>query len=256
MPSCSTALNPKNIKITFTEEDHKYVSVINGKTIEYISGTTFISKFFPEFDPTGAITRACARKRGLTVEAMRQEWRNKANESCIKGTFIHALCENILRNREYNDKSDTINRNLIEIAKKAANKLKLQTEILEPEKIVFNPELKVPIAGTIDILAKSKKDDTVLILDWKTNSKIETINEYNKYGFYPLEDIPAINLYEYAMQLSLYKYLLISGGYFPKDTKFKMALIHLSEKGSKIYPLNDYSDRIPKMIDVYSKENA
>ena len=39
MPHCSTARNPRGVEIVFTEEDHKYTSVINGKQINYVSGT-------------------------------------------------------------------------------------------------------------------------------------------------------------------------------------------------------------------------
>jgi len=39
MPSCSTAESPRGYTITFEEESHKYFSNINGKTIDYVSGT-------------------------------------------------------------------------------------------------------------------------------------------------------------------------------------------------------------------------
>lgn len=39
MPGTSKAKNPKGIEIIFTEADHKYKSVVNGKPIIYTSGT-------------------------------------------------------------------------------------------------------------------------------------------------------------------------------------------------------------------------
>ena len=60
MPSCSKAINPKGVQIVFTESNHKYESIVDNKRIDYVSGTGFVSMFFPEFDPTGKITERCA----------------------------------------------------------------------------------------------------------------------------------------------------------------------------------------------------
>ena len=48
MPQCSKQKNNNGIEIVFEEDTHKYYSIINNKTIDYISGTTFVSKFFPK----------------------------------------------------------------------------------------------------------------------------------------------------------------------------------------------------------------
>jgi len=39
MPSCSKAKNPRGVEIIFTEEDHKYKSIIDGQEVFYTSGT-------------------------------------------------------------------------------------------------------------------------------------------------------------------------------------------------------------------------
>ena len=72
MPGTSKAKSPSGIEIVFEELTHKYTSEVNGKLIEYTSGTTFIHKFIPEFDPTGVITERCAKKQGITVEELKK----------------------------------------------------------------------------------------------------------------------------------------------------------------------------------------
>jgi len=185
MPSCSKARNPRGIELTFTEADHKYVSVIDGKTIDYISVTTIIGKYFPPFDPTGEITKRCAVKEGITVEELQARWKQKSINSCKFGTRVHECCEDIelgreLRNKPLDEREEKTFPNAINMAKK----LKQTIDILGVEKLVFDDRLQ--IAGTIDLLGKSRKNDDYLIIDHKTNEKIEKDNSYNKFCLEPI----------------------------------------------------------------------
>jgi len=99
MPSCNSAKHPSGITIDFFEDDHRYSSIVGGKEIEYTSGTTFVHKFFPEFDPTGEILRRKAAKLGKTPEALKAEWDANRDASCIFGTKVHSVCEDTLLGR-------------------------------------------------------------------------------------------------------------------------------------------------------------
>ena len=129
-----------------------------------------------------------------------------------------------------------------------ANAFRTQLDVLAVEKIVFNPFLPRPIAGTIDLLARSRKNGDILILDWKTNKSIDKENKWNKFGLDPISDVPDLNLYHYGLQLSLYQYLLTLGKYVPAGSKFKRAIIHLTETGHEIIQLPDMTSRIKDMI--------
>jgi ATP-dependent exoDNAse (exonuclease V) beta subunit len=252
MPSCSKAKNPHGIEISFEEESHKYTSVINGKEIQYISGTTFIGKFFPEFDPTGIITKKCAAKRGLTVEALKAEWKEKADNSCKFGTKIHETCEDILLEQDFRNTAQNEREKFsMEVAKQVALKVKKRADVIGIEKIIFDEDLK--IAGTMDLFIKSKKDGKFWIIDWKTNEKIEIENKYRNFGLKPIEHIPGTNYGHYSMQLNLYEYILKKVGYVDKNEKIGKCLIHITDKGSKTYVLNDYQKEIQDMIDIYQK---
>jgi ATP-dependent exoDNAse (exonuclease V) beta subunit len=254
MPRCSNAKNPHGIEILFEEESHKYTSIINGKEINYISGTTFIGNFFPKFDPTGEITKKCAQKRGITVESLKAQWKEKSDNSCKFGTKIHETCEDILlnnalRNEPFNERE----RLSMEVAKKAASKILEKCSILGIEKIIFDETLK--IAGTMDLFVKSKKDGKLWIIDWKTNEKIETENIYNNYGLYPIKHIPSTNYGHYDMQLNLYEFILKKVGYVDKCENIGKCLIHITDKGSKTYLIDTHQKEISDMINIYTKEN-
>ena len=70
--------------------------------------------------------------------------------------------------------------NAVKSAKALYNKL----DIVGVEKIVFSPYLK--IAGTIDLLAKSKKDGSYVIVDHKTNKSIDIEDKWNKFALPPI----------------------------------------------------------------------
>ena len=130
-------------------------------------------------------------------------------------------------------------------AKAFATKFKNELDILGVEQIVFDHRLK--LAGTIDLLARSKKDGSILVLDWKTNSEIKRENSFEKCLF-PIDHLDNCNFYHYALQLSLYQFLLTYGGYYPKDTKFKRALIHINTEGAEVIQVPDLTSEIKDMI--------
>ena len=75
------------------------------------------------------------------------------------------------------------------------------------ELIVYSTELR--IAGTVDILAKDNNTCQYELIDWKTSKKIETVSYGYKMGTHDVtKNVMDCNFYHYALQLSLYRYLL------------------------------------------------
>lgn len=249
MPGCSKAKHPSGCEITFTEDDHRYSSTLNGREIEYVSGTTFVHGFFPEFDPDGKILERCALKEGITPAELKKRWDKKRDDSCTYGTRCHMCCEDILLGNKFrNEPSGEKEILTFKTIKDIVPKMKQRLDVLGVERIVFNPFLPTPIAGTIDFLARSRKDGTVWILDWKTNEKIDVENRWNKFAKDPISHIPDINFYHYSLQLSLYQYLLTFGKYFPKNTVYKRAIVHLTPSGHEIHQLPDLTNEIKDML--------
>lgn len=198
MPGTSKAKNPKGYEVEFFEHTHKYVTVIDGHEVKYTSGTAFAKPFFKEFDPTGEITKRCAAKEGVTVEEIKAKWAAKAANSCRLGTRTHELIEDILLGRPTrHTPADEEEAQRFKHASAIARKLKDRLEIVGVELIVFDVELA--LAGTIDLLGKSKRDGTYVIIDHKTNADLQLDNKFNSFALPPIEHIPDTAFGHYQM---------------------------------------------------------
>lgn len=254
MPGSSKAKHPNGYTIEFFEDSHKYVSIIDDQEITYVSGTQFLHKFFPPFDADGEIARRCAAKEGCTVEEIREKWAKAGREASTLGTKVHECCEDIElgRNELRNVPSCMKEKKMIEHATKMAKKFYNGLDILGVEKIVFSPSLK--IAGTIDLFARSRKDGSYLIIDWKTNKSIDIEDKWNKFAFSPIEHLHDTNYVHYSGQLNLYQYILKRERYVPKDAIFKMYLCHVTEEDAKLIEVHDMQSEIKDMVISYLTE--
>lgn len=250
MPASSKAKHPKGYTIEFFEDTHQYLSTIDGREISYVSGTQFISMFFAPFDKDGKIAEKCAAREGCTVEEIKERWAKAGQEASTLGTKIHECCEDIelgksdkeLRNSPDNPREERMMANAINMAKKFYAGL----DILGVEKIVFSPALTV--AGTIDLLARSKKDGSYCIIDHKTNKTIDLEDRWNKFALPPIAHVHDTNFYHYGCQLNLYQYILRREGYVPRDAKFKMFLNHITEEKATLIEIPDMQLEIRDMF--------
>lgn len=245
MPGTSTSTNPRGVQITFTERTHKYESIVNNKKLVYVSGTGFVHSFVPEFDEDG-ISKRVAEKQGKTQKEILDEWHKKRDESCYFGTKVHEIAEDTLKGMPYRNSPQDLREEIVfNKAKAYAQKFKDSMDILGIEQIVFDERLR--LAGTIDLLMRSKKDGSIVIADWKTNSEIKTENKFEN-CLDPIAHLPNANYYHYCLQLNLYQFLLTYSGYYSKNTQFKRILIHLNEETTKVYQLPDMQTEIRDML--------
>ena len=249
MPACSTAIHPAGWTITFTEEDHSYRSVIGGREISYVSGTQFLGRYFPPFDPTGEITRRCALREGVTEEEMKDRWAAKGRESCRLGTRMHETVEDrLLARPRRNSPEDETERRRFEQAEGIAERIRARTDVVGVEKIVFSPALG--IAGTVDALVRSRKDGTYCIVDHKSNAKIEEKddNPYGKFCLAPIRHVPDTSFWHYALQLNLYEYLLRREKYVPAGARFRLFLNHVTAERARLIELPDMQTEVRELL--------
>lgn len=250
MPGTSKAKNPKGFSIEFFEETHKYLTMVGNKEVQYTSGTAFSHPFFPEFDPTGEITKRCALREGLTVEQVKAKWKAKGDESCRLGTRTHETCEDVFHNQTFrNQPEDEEERRRFHNAISMSKKIKERVDIVGIEMIVFDVDLA--LAGTIDFFGRSKKDGTYVIIDHKTNKDLGIDNKYKKFAFDPISHIPDTGFGHYLCQLNLYQYLLKYGQYVPKDAKFKMYLNHITPETAELIEVPNDQEAIKDMMIEY-----
>jgi ATP-dependent exoDNAse (exonuclease V) beta subunit len=179
-------------KVCFNPETHTYH--FGDKKLPGV--TSYISQFKNKFD-SDLIADKYAKKHRLDKDEVLRQWKEKGDISLKNGTACHSIFENyILHNKiELLGVSDKE-----KVAVKFIND-KFERGLLIPvdaEIVVYNDVL----ASQIDCIAKNKKGE-YFILDWKTNSKIET-NSWSKYMLKEYSHLPDCSYYHYSLQLHLY----------------------------------------------------
>jgi len=186
--------------IRLERESHKYILSTN-PDLEFISVTTFISQFFEKFEAEKIAKKLVAvspKYMEMSVEEVLEMWRESANH----GTIVHEELEDHILNQTVLKEPKAIQ------GMNWLNKYKMNSEFdVYPEVIIFSEELK--ISGTIDLLLFDKNNNQYIIMDWKTSKKIDTKSYKNKRGILPASaNIEDSKFNHYALQLSLYRYLL------------------------------------------------
>ena len=251
MPATSTATNPKGVTITFTEADHKYVTP---DIDDFISSSTIVHHFFEPFDMIGTANRI-AGKRGTTPEALLQEWEDNKNRACDFGTRTHENCEYQFANRlqDIHTPRNEKEQNTFSVAWDAVAMLQSKYTLIGCELIVFSERFR--LAGTIDLLMYDPVEDTYWILDWKTNKQIDFKDRYGKLGKNPIQYLSDCNGTHYALQLSIYEFIMRHEGYLSDKSKIKRAIIHLKEDKPYWHELPDMSKEVALMIMFYNSRD-
>ena len=227
MQAIRTATHPKGFQIHFDPEPHHYH--VDGERL--MSVTTVIQKWFPQFDAEAVAKKKAAREGG-SYEAFMAEWSRKRDEAAGFGTKAHLMAELILQEKDeraadHLAESEREKTYLLAI-KQSLARIALGYEIIESEKIVFSPHYK--IAGTIDLLMRSKATGEYVVGDWKTNREIKYAAFRQEKGHGPCSRLANCNFSHYSLQTSAYAELLTSEGYLPSGKAVRGVLLHLHEK--------------------------
>ena len=182
------------------------------------------------------IAERYAEKNGMPVADVKAMWDTRKNVAAAMGTQVHAYMENLWKRKHYQpDKPvgdyEIVRQNGLE----AYRCLSRRFVPIRNEFIVYKPEWA--LCGTIDFLCYDRGNDCLAILDWKTNNKIESKNDYQT-CIGPLNGLPDCNYTHYSAQLSTYKLLI------ERMTNLKvgeLALVHLKRDGWEYIPCMDLS---------------
>ena len=189
-----------NNKIKIDESCHKYI-LEGHEEIKFTSVTTCISEFFEKFDKYKVaykLVTTIPKYKGRTVEDLINEW----DEAAKYGTAVHKEIEDYIKVKKIPE-TDRANAGIDWLNKY----LQKSDYELFTEVIVYSEVLK--IAGTIDLLLFDKISKKYSILDWKTSKAIKTDSYKLKTGNKPeTADLLDCKFNHYALQLSLYRYLL------------------------------------------------
>lgn len=202
--------------ISFDEMSHTYK--VGGSVLQSV--TNIVENCFPKFD-ADLHAKNTAAKMGITPAEVIAMWEQKGKESREKGTAMHQKIE------KYYQGEDSWDDDSYKLFKIFAEKVKL--EPYRTEWAVYDTEYN--IAGTIDFVDYQNGEYT--IYDWKRSDKIIAngmpvkVSKYQEKGLYPLEHLENCAYYHYALQLSLYKFIL-EKNYDIKVSDLRLGIFHPS----------------------------
>ena len=193
----------------FFESDHHYE--YKGKRVG-MSVTRLIEEYTNEFDAE-TIAEKVAIKENKSVQEVLDEWEYKNKFACEKGSTCHEFAQHLWNGNEYEialfDNSNEFIEATGKIRRQALKfKLEYQDRLdhLADEFVIGSEEYD--IASAIDHLFINKLTGGLVLVDYKTNSDIHKNERYAKNMKVPLSHLKDTTLNHYAIQLSIYKYIV------------------------------------------------
>jgi len=240
--------HPRDERITFDEETHKYT--IDGSRYD-ISCTGFVHSFFGHFDADLIIKKMMGsskwkpggdsyeKYKGLTPQGIKDLWAASGAEASGAGTRMHLDVEHYYNASPIgNLAGDSWEANPSPewdyfMAYERRWRIPQGFVPYRTEWLVFNDEIR--LAGSIDMVYL-KPDGTFAIYDWKRSKEIKTENKYQK-GLGPLCHLDDCNYWHYSLQLNNYRCIL-EKFYGFKVTELALVILHPNNKSFQIIKLN------------------
>jgi hypothetical protein len=218
--------------VTFQAENHKYQSLDPDDRIEWTSVTSFVAMFKQKFDPVSQSIKSSQNKRstwyGMDPKEIQAHWTSETDRAITAGSWYHYQRESDLMS------IDTLQRQGINIpiikpiwegtVKRAP--VQRLTEGIYPEHFVYLKSAGV--CGQSDRVEVIK--DTIDIIDYKTNKEIKLTSFVNWEGKSvkmsgPCSHLDDCNFNHYALQLSIYMYIILKHN--PRYKPGKLMLHHV-----------------------------
>jgi hypothetical protein len=246
--------------IKFNADNHSYTS-IDGEAIDWISVTTLVSHFKKPFDAKKVAEKVSKSKKskwsGIDPNTIQQIWSNEADRSILLGTWYHNqreidLCSLASLERE-GVTVPVFKPSEVTQGVKIAPSQKLEPGVY-PEHMVYLRS--VGICGQSDLV--EVVNGKVNIIDYKTNKEIKKESYTNWEGqsekmLPPVDSLDDCNFYHYALQLSIYMYIILKHN--PKLKPGRIFIHHISfeieaedDWGYPIIKKDDNGDPILKEV--------
>ena len=202
--------------LRFTPQDHSYTSISQEDNTKWISVTSFISNFKQPFDADRIAEKSSKSKKskwyGMTPEEIKQAWTNEALRATTLGTWYHNCRESdicSLETMERHGSTVPIFKPIEIDGTKFSPNQKL-TDGVYPEHMVYLKS--AGLCGQSDLVEVIGGE--VHITDYKTNKEIKTEGFTNWEGITtkmnsPVSHLDDCNVNHYALQLSLYMYIIL-----------------------------------------------
>lgn len=204
---CLKKLNEAFGDFKFFAEDHHYE--YKGERVG-ISVTTFYSQYEQEFDTEGQAERS-AKKEGKTKQEILDEWKKKNDISCRKGSACHEYVQSlwnksIWAQRVEDDDITSLIYSIIPECDLFYKDFQDKLEHVADEYVIGSAEYD--IASCVDHLFIEKETGDLVMVDYKTNTDIHKYEDRKGYMKPPLNHLKDTTINHYALQVSIYKYII------------------------------------------------
>ena len=225
--------------LKFDELAHSYT--VDGVPLISVTQLVSTTAFFDK----ERIAAKKAEELNIPVRDVLLAWDKKGEYARDMGHEMHSYIENLWQGRKYQFKQNNKFIDLfleldllVEQYTSFYNSAKKLMSLIAAENFVYDKDYK--IAGTFDGLFYNKLNNCVDIWDWKTSGKIEKCNHFGK-KLIGLEHLDECNFNEYALQLSLYKYII------EKNTDIKIKYLNICQISKNNNRYNAF--RVPYLKD-------
>ena len=191
-------IHPRDARIHFDAASHTYTLACQ----VFKSVTRVVEQCFEQFDADYWAERK-APSMGMPPEQLKAEWARKGEEARNLGSQMHAKIEHYYLGQPLDYPTDTD-------ALFARFTAQHRLCPYRTEWAIYDEDSRV--AGMLDFL--DYQDGVFTIYDWKRSNKIviggtpETNNRWGKTAFAPIAHVPDTTYWHYALQLSIYRYIL------------------------------------------------
>lgn len=194
--------HPRDGALSFDEASHTYT--VDGRV--YDSVTTLVEECFEPFDAEYWAGRKATP--GHTKEMILREWAAKGEAARNLGTLMHERIESYYLGKPV--QPEWMADPTFRIFAAFATDIRLCP--YRTEWRIYHEESRM--AGTLDFLAL-RSDRQLEIWDWKRSTKVVDSlgraidhSPYGKCGLEPVVHLPDTTYYHYALQVSVYRYIL------------------------------------------------
>lgn len=245
MPACTTSTH-NGVTIKFTESDHSYV---DNYGTSYTSVTSLLKRHFEPFDDI-AVSEKMERAGKGKAEELRARWDKTRDHACRYGTRVHETAEAVLQLQKppHAPESDKERKAMKYVWEYCKDQLLAKTEVIGCEILVFSHIWE--IAGTIDLAVRTKSG-RVMLLDWKTNRKIDRSGFRGRMAMPPINHLPDCEFTKYALQLATYERILRKEGYIDDDADVSRAILYVNpdnHRGVKYIEMPDMSAEVSEIL--------
>ena len=221
--------------VKFLEEGHLYES-IGPEKINWKSVTALTKLVEEKFDADTQAIKSSKNKKskwfGKNPEEIKEIWKRTNTDSINLGNWYHKERERLicgLNSIEREGKDCKIINPIIEDSIKYAPEQKLEDNCIYPEHFVYLKS--AGICGQSDLV--EVRNGVVNVGDYKTNRNFTTTGYVNWRGeekklLYPLTHLSDCKLNIYALQLSIYMYIILKHN--PQLKPGKLTLYHIQFK--------------------------